>query len=319
MDSVDSRPTVNAQKPLQEAIRQLVRGSWADIESSLVTYGEPTTLTDTQSTVRCHFLRSNANGDPRLQTLVEQLADQIIDYCIPRKEIEAIEKLPQNRKSTKYAHLYRESTGLFTQTQVTTGEGAELLLYVLLEKGLQVPQILNKMSLKTSTEMQYHGADGVHAKFLDNGDLAVYWGEAKLYESVSQAMTSCMNSIAPYLTGSAYEQDLFLIRHHADTGNSEITAQLLEYFDNGSILSANVEMRGACLIGFAHKDYPSLRRDEDMTKVKEELDSALNRWADSMRERLMDRSLTKYTIEVFFIPLPSVEDFRQAIKQELRI
>lgn len=206
---------------------------------------------------------------------------------------------------------------LFTQTQVKTGEGAELLLYALLEKGLQIPQVLSKMSLKTSTEMQYHGADGVHAKLLENGDLAVYWGEAKLYESVVKAMTDCMDSIAPYLTGSAYEQDVFLIRHYVDTGNAEVTARLLEYFNDQSILSANVEMRGACLIGFVHEEYPALPRQEEA--VKAELDEALAGWAKSMKSRLENRSLTKHAIEVFFFPMPSVEEFRRAIKAELRI
>ncbi|MDK9295217.1 DUF1837 domain-containing protein [Propionibacterium freudenreichii] len=213
--------------------------------------------------------------------------------------------------------LANEAARLFTQTQVKTGEGAELLLYALLEKGLQIPQVLSKMSLKTSTEMQYHGADGVHAKLLDNGDLAVYWGEAKLYESVAKAMTDCMDSIEPYLTGTAHEQDVFLIRHYVDAGNAEVTARLLEYFNDKSILSANVEMRGACLIGFVHENYPSLPREE--ASVKAELDEVLSSWAKSTKTRLENRSLTKHAIEVFFFPMPSVEEFRKAIKAELRI
>ena len=213
--------------PLIEAVQRLVRGGWDELESSIVTYGAPIPVKGTRSIVRCHFLRSDALGIPRLKALAQQLADQIVNYCIPRTEIQKVGELSLDRQIPEITRMAKEAARLFTQTQVKTGEGAELLLYALLEKELQIPQILSKMSLKTSTEMQYHGADGVHAKLLDNGDLAVYWGEAKLYESVTRAMTDCMDSIAPYLLGTAHEQDIFLIRHYADAGNAEVTARLL--------------------------------------------------------------------------------------------
>ncbi len=317
MTSEAAQTAVDEQVPLIEAVQRLVRGGWDEVESSLVTYGEPIAVEGTRSIVRCHFLRSDPLGTPRLKTLAQQLANQIVNYCIPRTEIEKVGLLSPDRQIPEITRLANEAARLFTQTQVKTGEGAELLLYALLEKGLQIPQVLSKMSLKTSTEMQYHGADGVHAKLLDNGDLAVYWGEAKLYESVAKAMTDCMDSIEPYLTGTAHEQDVFLIRHYVDAGNAEVTARLLEYFNDKSILSANVEMRGACLIGFVHENYPSLPREE--ASVKAELDEVLSSWAKSTKTRLENRSLTKHAIEVFFFPMPSVEEFRKAIKAELRI
>ena len=317
MTSAGTQPVVDEQVPLIEAVRQLVRGGWDEVESSLVTYGEPIAVEGTRSIVRCHFLRSDRSGIPRLKTLAQQLANQIVNYCIPRTEIEKVGLLSPDRQIPEITRLANEAARLFTQTQVKTGEGAELLLYALLEKGLQIPQVLTKMSLKTSTEMQYHGADGVHAKLLDNGDLAVYWGEAKLYESVAKAMTDCMDSIAPYLSGVAYEQDVFLIRHYVDAGNTEVTARLLEYFNDSSLLSANVEMRGACLIGFVHENYPSLPREKE--SVKAELDEVLSGWVRSTKNRLKNRSLTKHAIEVFFLPMPSVEEFRKAVKAELRI
>ena len=275
--------TDEEQVPLIEAVQRLVRGGWDELESSILTYGAPICVKGTRSIVRCHCLRSDAS----------------------------------DRQIPEITRMAKEAARLFTQTQVKTGEGAELLLYALLEKELQIPQILSKMSLKTSTEMQYHGADGVHAKLLDNGDLAVYWGEAKLYESVTRAMTDCMDSIAPYLLGTAHAQDIFLIRHYADAGNAEVTARLLEYFNDNSVLSANVEMRGACLIGFVHENYPKLPREE--ASVKAELDKATKHWAEATRRRLGNHSLTGYAVEVFFFPMPSVEEFRKAIKAELGI
>ena len=302
---------------LLAAINRLVRGGWDELESSLVPHSSPVVLDDTKTVLRCHFIRSDPNGVPRLSALAEQLADQLVHYCIPRSALQAVQLLDPDRQPPAIARLARDAEKLFTQTQVKTGEGAELLLYALLEKQLGIPQVLSKMSLKTSTEMQFHGADGVHAALQSNGDLALYWGEAKMYESVADAMSDCLDSLAPYLVGTAHDQDLFLVKHYADLGNDDVTLRLLEYFDNGSPLSANVEMRGACLIGFSHENYPKLPRE--LSAVKSELDDVLEKWGKSMATRVKYRSLASYEIEVFFVPVPSAQDFRDAIKRELRI
>jgi hypothetical protein len=173
------------------------------------------------------------------------------------------------------------------------------------------------MSLKTNTEMQIHGADGVHATLLENGDLALYWGEAKMYESLSSAMSSCLDSLKPYLEGGAQEQDLFLVRHYADAGDQELTVRLLEFFNDSSPLSAHVEMRGACLVGFTHDNYPTLPKEFEA--VKSTLDELVTTWSASMSTRVKNRNLEAFEIEVFFVPVPSVEEFRKAIKHAIGI
>ncbi len=307
----------NLRETLQAAIERLVRGGWDELESTLISHDQVTPVRGTRATLRCHFLRSDPNGRARLDALAQQLADMLIHYCIPRRKIIAIRQLDDDKRDAATSRLARDASKLFTQTQMKTGEGAELLLYAMLEKLLGIPQVLSKMSLKTSTEMQIHGADGVHAKLEDNGDLALYWGEAKMYESVSAAMADCLDSLSPYLIGNAHEQDVFLLKHYADAGTEDITIKLLEYFDNASMLSAQVEMRGACLIGFSHADYPALPRD--LEQLQEGLDTALKSWRRSMKTRLTNRSLENYTIELFFVPVPSAQDFRDAIKNELGI
>ena len=302
---------------LAESLRRIVRGGWDEIESSVVEFGPPTSITGSKATLRCHFLRSDPNGRPRLTALAQQLADQVVHFCIPRSDLVEAMGLTSDRAATAVARLARDAAKLFTQTQLKTGEGAELMLFVLLEKSLGIPQVLSKMSLKTSTEMQYHGADGVHAELLENGDLALYWGEAKLYESVPEAMSDCLDSLAPYLKGDAQEQDVYLLRHYADTGQEELTARLLEYFDYGSMKSADVEMRGACLIGFNHADYPSLPRELESSRST--IEETVQSWQKSMATRLKNRGLLDFVIEVFFVPVPSVVEFRTAVKRELGI
>ncbi len=313
----EQRPLDEAEIPFAEALVRIVRGGRDELQSTVMDFGDPAELDGTRTTVRCHYLISDPNGRPRIEALARQLADQIVHYCVPRSAIAEAQALPPDRSLPATNRLARDAAKLFTQSQVKTGEGAELLLYMLLEKQLQIPQVLSKMSLKTSREMQYHGADGVHAQLLENGDLAMYWGEAKLYESVKAAMTDCLKSLGPYLVGDAHEQDVFLVRHFADTGNELLTERLLEFFDDNSAKSAHVEMRGACLIGFDHAEYPVLPRDTDI--ARDVLASSLAKWQKTFRTKVKNKKLDKFVIEVFFVPVPDVQQLRDAIKRELGI
>ena len=302
---------------LQRAIEGLVRGEWAELESTLVKHGEPALIGETKATLRMHYIRSDPNGRARLAALAEQLAQQVILFCMPRSRFVEAQNAPPHLQAQAWSQLHIEATRLFTTTQETTGEGAELLLYSLLEKGLGIPQVLSKMPLKTNNEMHIHGSDGVHAKILDNGNLALYWGEAKMYDDASSAIRDCFYSIAPFLLqeGGEATEDIFLMRHFADLGDRELTAQILEYFNNKSIKSAQVEARGACLIGFSIKEYPALPSDLDEVIIT--VNKAVARWSKAILGRLKETDLEKFEIEIFCMPVPDAQLFRDAVRRAL--
>nr|WP_240544038.1 DUF1837 domain-containing protein [Bradyrhizobium canariense] len=60
-----------------------------------------------------------------------------------------------------------------------TGEGGEMLLFLLSERFLKLPQVLCKMGLKTDSRMHYHGADGVYAGVTHEGLLKLYWASQR--------------------------------------------------------------------------------------------------------------------------------------------
>lgn len=308
---------VESLEDLRNRVDALVRGNLGQFESSLVSHGEPGGVDGTKSTLRCHFIRSDGNGLPRVAAFARQLAREVIFHCIPRSDIAALSDLDDpNDRIRELSRLHASARDLFTTNQENSGEGGELLLYALLEQGLGVPQILRKMSLKTNTNVQVHGTDGVHAKVLESGVLALYWGEAKIYTDLSSALTDCFESIAPYLQGKAADQDLWLLRHYADLGDKDLTDRVIQYFDDSSPKSADVEVRGACLVGFTHADYPVLPRDGLV--LQEQLEAAVATWKKSIATRLKNRGISGYQIEVFLLPIPSADDFRQAILSEIR-
>ena len=208
-------------RELVEAVAGLVRGDLSQLDSCLV-FGEPSPISGTAAKFRCHFIRSTPNGVPRLEALAKQLAKEAIFHCIPRTAIEATRDLGFEDLHRASQELASEARRLFTKNQPNSGEGGELLLYALLEQGLGVPQILSKMSMKSNTEVQYQGTDGIHATVLSDGNLALYWGEAKIWDSLAAALTDCFKSIAPFLLQQSEEQDVWLIKQYADFGDADL-------------------------------------------------------------------------------------------------
>lgn len=274
---------------------------------------------NTRVNYRVHWLSLDGNGRDRTEALAEHLYYKIADYCIPRTRVrEARERDTRDGGSVQMMRLQEEARRLFIDSD-TSGEGGELLLYFLMEAELNLPQVLCKMPLKTNANMPIHGVDGVHAGVRDDGVLAVYWGESKLYRDVQSAMTECFKSIAPFLLDAGYgaaHRDLVLVRDGLDTGDRDLSLRLVQYFTDDAPERSRLEVRGACLVGFTHDDHGYPFEDDDTT-ILEEVEKSMAAWATSVGNRVANRKIEDFEIEFFCIPLPSVKKLRKKFNELL--
>lgn len=287
--------------------------------ASTLHHGSPALLPDTKTTVRAHYVLSDASGNVRVPQLAEVLADQIVFFCIPRSDIKALKGLPEDQRISANNRLYRQAKQTFAKAQPLTGEGTELLLFTFLENILRVPQIMTKMSIKTSENVHVHGADAVHATLTENGNLALYWGEAKMYDKLGAAITSCFDSIEPFLRmdWSVIRRDLFLLTHYLDSSDDEVKLRLLRFFDQESAESVKVEARGACVIGFSLEDYPKL--PHDLEGLQALIDASFEEWSKKVGTKLAAKGLEHIEMEIFLVPVPSAQKFRDTILTTLDI
>lgn len=304
---------------LADAFATLAHGSDSTFESYLCSVGEPLVIAETSATARTHFVTRDGNGRPAINKLARKLANQVTNYCIPRSRLEeAAAHFARTGSAERFTQLAKEARELFTPLK-NSGEGGELLLYFLLESVLNIPQIICKMQLKTSTSMHVHGTDGVHAKILEGDRVALYWGEAKMHATVHSAVDECFKSIAPFLTDEtelAARRDLLLIRDNLDLGSSEVTQALLKYFIDDEPQSNLLELRGACLVGFSLEDYPE-PHEADGVSVRAEVAEAVSKWYERVKGQIVGNHLSTFEIEVFCVPVPSADDFREAVRREL--
>lgn len=274
--------------------------------------------------IHCHCLSVDGNGRVQPLRLAEFMRYAIIDYAIPRSKIAEAKARDSKYNSTEaIADLVERAKRSFTDL-ANTGEGGEMLLFLLAERFLKLPHILCKMDLKTDSRMHYHGADGVYAGVTSAGTLKLYWGESKIYGDASAAIRSCLSSLAPFLVepeheGAERERDLILLSDKAELTNPTLTDALRKYFDKSSPMSTRVQYCGVALVGFDALFYPK----DGVKAVADEIvaasRSALTTWSASIGARLKAENLDQIEIELFCIPLPSADGFRAAFLKAMGI
>lgn len=314
--------TQGAERWMIDAFQGLSRDKGdRDLSGVLTVVGETVDLEGTAARCRCHFVASDGNARVKVDALADKVARQALEYCTPRSRL--LEANAEFEATGSYEGLVRlgnEARELFTKID-SSGEAGEMLLYLLLEVGLGLPQIFCKMPLKTNPQMHVHGVDGVHGSLEPDGRLGLYWCEAKLYGSVSAATRECFASLSPYLlddgSGPA-QRDLLLVRDGLDTGNEDLDRALRRFLDDDSPASHYRVVKGACLIGFSLEDYPSPFAADGVSLV-EEIKEQLEGWFTGTGKRVLAEGIESFEIEVFCVPMPDVEEFRGAVKGHLHL
>lgn len=302
---------------MNERLSQLVRGDRVNINAYLREICKHEHIDDTSAAMHIYMLRLDGNRRPRINDFADYLINQIVDYCIPLSEIHSAQEKDRQHNTTRYTTaLYRKAERLFTDVE-NTGEVGELALSVLTQSILHIPQVLCKMALKTNPEVHYHGADGVYGQFEEEtGKYTLYWGESKLYSDVGQALSDCFDSIKGLLVeegvgGTRKERDMALFRSNLDFNDEHLEDAIMEYLDPDNVQYNLLEYRGICLVGYDEENYPA-----DFSVVEDVIfDAIKNKISDfksKVKLRLKHRMpLDSFVIEVFLVPISSVNDLRE--------
>ena len=293
-----------------------VRAAGKVTDTHLKLIVEEILIEDTNTKVHTYRLPLDANGRVRYKPLADYLRDRILDYAIPRKCInEAKKELVETGSSAKLARLQFDAMQLFSSLK-KSGEGGELLVFALAEAVFGLSQIICKMSLKTSSEMHYHGADGVYAEGTEDGLLKVYWGESKLYGDCSAAVRDCLQSLAPFLTeqdsaSSTRSRDIFLINEFANFDDPQIVEGLKRYFDMNDPKSLSLEHCGIALIGFDNNLYPKDAEVGNDKDLEEKIKEHVPKWAKLIKNRLGIEKINNYNVHFICVPMRTVKEFRE--------
>ena len=298
-----------------EAFKAILAGDPEELDVYLDLVVKDLMIDGRKIRVHGHCLVMDGNGNVNVKRLAEFMRNSIADYAIPRSKLDTARKRDfRHNSSSAVSALHRQACTTFTDLK-NTGEGGEMLLYLLTERFLGLPQVLCKMDLKTDSRMHYHGADGVYASIAEAGNLKLYWGESKMYKDAKTAIRDCLNSLAPFLIeeeheGANRERDLILLSDKADLSEPGLTKAFKKYFDRTSSMSNRVEYCGIAFIGFDTQIYETGGNPEApksvICKARDEIKVLLK----NVEARTATEKLDNFEIQFFFVPFPSVEKFR---------
>lgn len=281
-------------------------------------------IKDSAVSIHCHCLTLDGNGKVQPRRLAEFMRSSMADYAIPKARLKEAKARDIKYNSTDaVAALLEEARNSFTDL-AKSGEGGELLLYMLAERFLKLPQILCKMHLKTDSKMHYHGADGVYAGVQDDGVLKLYWGESKIYKDAGAAIKDCISSLKDFLIeeeheSSKRERDLVLLSDKADLNDKDLNNALRRYFDKSSPLSNRVKYCAIALVGFDSKIYPKKGASGLAEEIVKCAKAELGAWQGQVGKRIAENGLGEFEIQVLCLPLPSADDFRSAFSKALGV
>lgn len=311
---------VSIMDRIENAIDSLLIHTNKEILSRIEEISFEVDVKDTLAKCYCYNIKCDGNNNLRVEDLIDFIDGRIVDYAIPKKNIdEATKHLLQTGSTAKITELRKKALNLFTDLK-KTGEGGELLLYILSLEILKIPQLISKMSLKTSGQVHYHGSDGIHVKYDDIlNTLNLYWGESKMYKDINSAITKCFESINgflldPYSYKSTQERDLLLITDNINNNvnNPKFEELIVAYFDKDNQLSNNLVYKGICFIGYDSKEYKKLNITKTIDDIRKEMKKELEKhYLKISKEVKKYPKLETKEIHIFLMPFPSVADFRK--------
>jgi len=183
------------------------------------------------------LIRSNKD-EIREDDFIQFLCDNILDYALSYAELHP-KRLTKKELEQFFiensARLTSKALSTFIKKSKNTGELGELFLFIALESRGFI-RLLNKMALKTSSEMPFHGWDAVHIGVGSNDSILFCYGSSKMCRKFSTALNETIEEIENFTNDSSKEEhELNLVSSYIDCDrlgkySKEITEVLSPYY-----------------------------------------------------------------------------------------
>ena len=296
-------------KNLLEKLIETQRGDYdanfSHIEHEIVCDEPPRT------TIRLHFVRGDASGEPRFRQLARVLARYITHYCFKAERRKDLSELERNE-------MFMKARDLFRQTD-NSGQVGELLVYFLLETVLRAPQALKKMPMTTNPKEERKGSDGVHIRWDEASDvLELIFAESKIWKSFSEALRDAFKSMDKFHDSRTKQHEISAFTSGFSNLDTTLQERVVSYIEGEN--TSKFRHTQACLIGFNWCEYECLN-DERRAAFVAEFEERYRAWAVGMRDALNEKLKAfkhkHLRFEFFMLPFKDVESFRAWFVEEL--
>jgi hypothetical protein len=311
--------TYNSVKPWKNLkCGSLIRINSDWIDRFLLTHNPSS---DKKIKVRCYSLRF-AGTQEHMAGLVKFMAESIEPFVYSKAEIEELVK--KGRKPWKEAAKYFGYVD-----PLKDGKCGELFLFLLVEAVLKAPMIAHKIKyVSDEYNDPVKGSDGVFFGQY-NEENALLFGEAKIYQSRSDAISSALKSVNNFYEKSTgykeMDNELCAIREKL---TRDLTTPQLQYLENvldtQSDEHRNVIKVHPIVIVYDNKRISDIEEacknaNDGERRACQELAGVTSELLTSLSQRLIKefQQLKIINLDFFFIPVSDVNQLREAFFVEI--
>lgn len=259
---------------------------------------------DHDAIVEFDYIRFDADGKPMTKDLAKALVEHLMHYALGEF---AHPRLPSQ------TNRIQQDAKEFLRAHPTSGEAGEILLYALLEAFRGAPQVISKLNLKTNSKDEVKGSDGVHIAKSPDGQIDLYFGEAKLYKSTKAAVRDAMKSLKKFYDTDAQGHEIRLIQSHVRKYPKEVRDAILAYCRRDDA-AKTFRHNHAVLIGFEWEDYDALVKAAPK-EIEREFRILYEKHHEDLCTKVAEAAATyttkKLRLEFFFLPFTQVQEFRK--------
>lgn len=302
---------------------QQLLGDYTKFDSRLKHLKYDTDVCGDRVEVRSSYI-SFRDDVPTFDEFVDAASNLLISFCLPRREIKTAHEIAKNGSaqdaSIEFQRLSTKARELFMAAQKgshRSGEGGEIVLYLLNEWILHAPQIVSKMYLKTNKNMPVYGSDGIHAAFDETKNrLLLFWGESKAHATLNGATTSALNSIKGFLKDAQEKREVDIIKDHYDLdGLSEKAIKaIMDYLNPYSEKSNERVTIFSCLLMYSSSVEDGVMSETDQIEL---FRSTTEQFIKGISDNISGKGLSATRFEFFLLPIPDVQDFRDKFQSKI--
>lgn len=249
--------------------------------------------------------------------------EEFLEFILDNLTIYALDKQERDKLATEEIRkLWKTAVHRFVQNS-KTGEFGELIIFHLLEVLEKSVQVVNKMSLKTSGKMHYHGADAVH--FGSDGQIrTLFIGESKTGENFKDVLRSAFGAINDYYKEEKDEFEINLATGHiSDNIPEDLKKEIKDYLDPSKKDKSNFTTTHTIFLGFQNQVLKELEQKyagkellekvidvyrQDIEKYIKAIEETLNSYEDLKNKRFL----------FFVIPFKDLNKLKQKFAQEIK-
>lgn len=274
-------------------------------------------LTEPNAAVHLQYVKFDpTNGEPKFDVLARVLAQHVVRYSL---SVSTRDRMLKHIGDPNEGDLAFKARDYFRKIE-NAGEVGELLLFFLLEAAFSAPQVVCKMELKTNSNDEVKGADGIHVRWdVDHNHLDVFLGESKLYGDVGEALTSVFDSITEFYDLGRLDEELHLVTAHFKHVNADLQDAITKFLNRGSA-EDTCHVVHACLVGFDWKEYKHLLSDK-REEFFRQFEDYYRKYAPTI-ERMLNHRFAgckhkHVSFKFLFLPFKEVNEFRHAFYRAL--